>query len=184
MDIGVGGLPAGVAAADALADAGADLLTLEGPAASTAALVTLCVLLDLEPVVAIGTSAGPDWSARVVAVRDALPAARAALGDPERLVDDPVLGHATGLLAQSAVRRTPVVLGTSPLLAAAALAADRIAPGARAWWHAGSQSPATAVRKAYAELELDPLLDLGLTAPGSAALAADLLVSAIALTAD
>jgi nicotinate-nucleotide--dimethylbenzimidazole phosphoribosyltransferase len=180
--LGEGGLAAGIAAADSHADCGADLITVEGPPATVAALVVLCVLLDLEPVVAIGTATAPGWSELVIAVREALPAARSAVGDPERLVDDPVLGHATGLLAQSAARRTPLVLGTSPVLAAAALAADRLAPGARRWWLAASQVPGTAVRRAYADLGLDPLLDLGLTAPGSAALAADLLASAISLT--
>lgn len=180
--LGEDGIEAGVRNADELADGGADLLTLEGPAASTAALVALCVLLDVEPVVGVGTAIGAGWAETMVAVRDALPAARGLAGDPERLVGDSVLGHATGLLAQAAVRRTPVVIGTSPVLAAAALAADRIAPGARQWWLAASQSPAPAVRRAYADVQLEPLLDLGLTGPGSATLAADLLIGAIALS--
>jgi nicotinate-nucleotide--dimethylbenzimidazole phosphoribosyltransferase len=181
IEVGTGGLPGGIAAADALADSGVDLVTVEGPPVSRAALVTLCVLLDVEPVVAVGTSAAAGWSELVVAVRDAIPTARAQLGDPERLVDDEVLGHATGLLAQLAVRRTPVVLGGSPLLAAAGLVADRLAPGSRRWWLLGSPGAGVATKKAYAELELDPLLDLGLQLPGGAALAADLLVSGIEL---
>ena len=180
-EVGGGGLAAGIAEADAHADAGVDLLTLEGPPASAAALVALCALLDLEPVTAVGTAGVPGWAALVVAVRDALPAARAAVGNPEQLAQDAVLGHATGLLAQSAVRRTPVVLGSSPVLAAAALVADRIAPGARRWWLASSQPGEKAVRLAYGDLELEPLLDLGLRVPGAAALAADLLVSGIDL---
>jgi hypothetical protein len=39
------------------------------------------------------------------------------------------------------------------------------------------------VRLAYADLELEPLLDLGLRVPGAATLAADLLVSGIDLAA-
>lgn len=178
-----GGLAAGIAEADDYADAGVDLLILEGPPASAAALVALCALLDLEPVAAVGTAGVPGWAALVVAVRDALPAARAAVADPERLAEDAVLGHAVGLLAQSAVRRTPVVLGSSPVLAAAALVADRIAPGARRWWLASSQAREPAVRLAYADLELEPLLELGLRVPGAATLAADLLVSGIDLAA-
>jgi nicotinate-nucleotide--dimethylbenzimidazole phosphoribosyltransferase len=181
VEIGTGGLTAGVAVADALADAGTDLLTVEGPPLSRPALVALCVLLDVEPVVAIGTAIGPGWSELVVAVRDALPSARADAGDAERLAADPVVGHATGLLAQAAVRRTPVVIGSSPVLAAAALLAERIAPGARRWWLAGSRSPGAAARLAYAELDLEPLLDLGLAVAGGAALAADLLVGGIEL---
>jgi nicotinate-nucleotide--dimethylbenzimidazole phosphoribosyltransferase len=175
------GLAAGVAEADQLADAGVDLLVLEGPPATPAALVALCVLLDVEPVLAIGTAAGPTWAQLVVEVRDGLPAARAMIGDPELLAADGLLGRATGLLAQSAVRRTPVVLGTSPVLAAATLVAERIAPGGRRWWLAGSQSPSTVVRLAYADLALDPLLDLALAVPGGAGLAADLLVGGTGL---
>jgi nicotinate-nucleotide--dimethylbenzimidazole phosphoribosyltransferase len=175
------GFAAGAAEADALADAGVDLLAVEGPAATTAALVALCALLDVEPVLAVGTASGPSWAQTVVAVREGLPAARLLLGDPESLVADPLLGRATGLLAQSAVRSTPVVLGTSPVLAAAALAAERLFPGARRWWLAGSHAPSTVVRMAYADLALDPLLDLGLAMPGGADLAADLLLGGIRL---
>lgn len=183
-DVGIvdgAGFAAACDEADALADSGADLLTLEGPAATAPALVLLCALLDIEPVLAVGTSTGAGWAQLLVAVRDGLPGARALVGDPEQLVTDPVLGRVTGLLAQSAVRRTPVVLGSSPVLAAAALAAERIAPGARRWWLAGSAPTTTAVGLVYAELALDPLLDLGLSMPGAATLAADLLISGIGL---
>ena len=181
VEVTTGGLAAGIAAADALVDSGVDLVTVEGPPADRAALVAFCVLLDVEPVVAVGTAAATGWTELVVAVRDGIPSARGLLGDPERLADDDVFGQATGLLAELAVRRTPVVLGHSPLLAAAALLADRIAPGARRWWLAAAPGQGTAARKAYAELELDPLLDLGLTVRGAAALATDLLVSGIDL---
>jgi nicotinate-nucleotide--dimethylbenzimidazole phosphoribosyltransferase len=176
------GLDAGIAQADALADAGVDLLVLDGPPATPAALLVLAALLDLEPVMAVGTASGADWAATVVAVRDGLPEARSRLGDIPALVADPLIGHLTGLLAQAAVRRTPVLLGPSAAVAAAALAADRLAPAARRWWLAATAPAATAPGLAYAELALEPLLDLGLTAPGATGLAADLLVGAIALT--
>jgi nicotinate-nucleotide--dimethylbenzimidazole phosphoribosyltransferase len=175
------GLSAGRAHADALADTGVDLLVLDGPAPSPATFVALCALLDLEPVRAVGTSTAPGWSELVVAVRDGLREARLVVGDPEQLLTDPTLGHVTGLLAQSAVRRTPVVLGTSTALAAAALIAERIAPGARRWWLLGMQPPAAVARLAYEDLALEALLDLGLTQPGGAALAADLLVGGVEL---
>jgi nicotinate-nucleotide--dimethylbenzimidazole phosphoribosyltransferase len=176
------GVAGGIEEADRLADAGVDLLVVDGPTATTAALVVLCALLGVEPVVAVGTAASPDWSERVVAVRDALPAARAAVGDPERLLADPLVGHLAGLLAQSAVRRTPVVLGSSPVVAAAALAAERLAPGARSWWLAAAVSNEPVVRRARADLDLEPLLDLGLDVPGTTGFAADLLVRGISLT--
>jgi nicotinate-nucleotide--dimethylbenzimidazole phosphoribosyltransferase len=175
------GFDAGCAQADGLADAGIDLLVVEGPEPAAPAFVVLCALLDIEPVKAIGTSTAPGWSETVVAVRDGLGEARRLVGDPERLATDPVLGHLSGLLSQSAVRRTPVVLGTSTTLIAAALLAERIAPGARRWWLAGSQPPTAVARRALEELELRPLLDLGLTVPGGAELATDLLVRGIDL---
>src|SRR4051794_38447434 len=61
VEVGSDGLTAGVAMADALADAGADLITVEGPTTTCAAYVALCVLLDVEPVVAVGTSVRPGW---------------------------------------------------------------------------------------------------------------------------
>lgn len=182
LDITSGaGLAGGRAEADALADAGVDLLALEASGGTTAALVVICALLDLEPVIAFGTAVGPGWAERVVAVRDGLRVARPHVGDPERLVADPVLGQLTGLLAQSAVRRTPVVLGSSPVVAAAALVAERLAPEARHWWLAGSQPPTAGARLALADLALEPLLDLGLLVPGAAELATDLLVHGVRL---
>jgi nicotinate-nucleotide--dimethylbenzimidazole phosphoribosyltransferase len=182
LDVVAGeGLAAGLAEADALADAGADLLVLEASGDATAALVVVCALLDLEPVLALGTSTAPGWAEQLVAVRDGLRAARAYVGDPERLAADPVLGRVVGLLAQSAVRRTPVVLSGSAVVAAGALVAERMAPGARHWWLQGSTARSTGARLAFADVGLDPLLDLGITAPGGAALAADLLVRGVEL---
>jgi nicotinate-nucleotide--dimethylbenzimidazole phosphoribosyltransferase len=114
-------------------------------------------------------------------VRDGLRAARGLVGDPDRLAADPVLGRVTGLLAQSAVRRTPVVLGGSVVVAAAALVAERLAPDARHWWLAGPTPIGAAAQAAHADLGLEPLLDLGMTAPGGAALAADLLMRGVEL---
>lgn len=173
--------PTGSDEADSIADQGVDLLTVEGPPASVAALIVMCALLDIEPVLAVGTALQAGWAELVTGVRDGLPAARAITGDPEQLVADPLLGRVTGLLAQCAVRRTPVVLGGSPVLAAAALAAERMAPGARRWWLAASTSPSSAVGLAYADLALSPMLDLGLSR-GGAELATGLLVGAVALT--
>ncbi|MCW2724237.1 MAG: cobT [Frankiales bacterium] len=177
LDVTTGeGLTAGCAEADALADEGADVLVLEASGDTDASHVVLCALLDVEPVLAVGTANVPDWAQRLVAVRDGLLAARPHVGDPERLLTDAVVGRVAGLLAQSAVRRTPVVLGASPVLAAGALAAERLAPGARRWWLAGAKPASTIAGLAFADLALDPLLDLGLTVPGGAALALDLLV--------
>ena len=65
----------------------------------------------------------------------------------------------TGLLAQAAVRRTPVLLD-GVVVGAAALVADRWAPGARRWWVVAQRSPEPAMELAVAHLDLVPLLDL------------------------
>jgi nicotinate-nucleotide--dimethylbenzimidazole phosphoribosyltransferase len=77
-----------------------------------------------------------------------------------------------GLLAQAAVRRTPVLLdGTS--VAAAALAASRLAPGANGWWLAAGRLPEPAAAMVFVELGLEPLLDVGVrVGDGSGALLA------------
>lgn len=175
------GLRSGCDEADQLVDSGVDLLTLEASGDPVASLVVICALLDLEPVLAVGTSTDPGWSARLVAVRDGLRAARSHVGDPEQLAADPVLGRSTGLLTQCAVRRTGVVLGDSVVLAAAALLAERMSPGARHWWMAGSAPSSTAAQLALADLALDPLLDLGLAVPGGGRLATDLLLRGVEL---
>ena len=175
------GLAAGRAEADSLADSGVDLITVEAPGDVVPALVLLCALLDLEPVVALGTAPGPDWAARVIAVRDGLRRARQHVGDPEQLVADPVLGELTGLLLGCAVRRTAVVLGDGVPVAAAALAAERLATGSRLWWLAGSAPTSRAAQLAHQELALEPLLELGLQVPGGAAIATRVLLDGLAL---
>jgi nicotinate-nucleotide--dimethylbenzimidazole phosphoribosyltransferase len=69
------------------------------------------------------------------------------------------------------------------VLAAAALVADRLAIDARLWWQAGIAPVSSGAALAFADLTLDPLLELGLGGPGGARLAADLLVSGIELIA-
>lgn len=170
--------------ADALADAGCDLLVAGAAGDQVPGLVVLSALLDLEPVEAVGTAAGPHWAALTTGVRDGLRTARMHVGDPEGLLKatgSAPLAHLTGLLAQSAVRQTPVVLDGSPLSAAAAVVADRLAPGAAAWWLAGQVPPLPAARRGLADLGLSGLLDLELGAPEGADLARTVLEQAIPL---
>lgn len=174
----------GQAEADRLADGGADLLVLGAGGDQVAGLVVLSALLDLEPVQAVGTASGADWARLTTGVRDGLRTARMHVGDPDGLlkaVDSPPLARLTGLLAQSAVRRTPVVLDGAPLTAAAALLAERVAPGAPAWWLAGQVPPAPAARLGLADLGLVGLLDLGLDLPEGADLARCVLEQAVSL---
>lgn len=172
----------GAALADELADSGVQLAVVSATADQVAGVVLAAALLDLEPVHAVGTAAGPDWAALTVGVRDGLRTARAHDRDPVGLLGasgSPALGRLTGLLAQSAVRRTPVLLDGSPLVCAAALAADHLAPGAAAWWLAGQQPPNPAARRAVTALGLAPLLDLGLALPLGADLALSVLEQAV-----
>ena len=174
----------GVAAADAAADAGVDLLVLGAGGDPVPGRVVAAALLDLEPVQAVGTATGGDWAARTVGVRDGLRACRGLLGDPVRLLaaaGGPTLPRLAGLLAQSAVRRTPVLLDGSALLTGAALVAERLAPGASAWWLAGQAPVSPAARAALADLHLEPLLDLGLERPEGAAVALAVLQQALEL---
>jgi nicotinate-nucleotide--dimethylbenzimidazole phosphoribosyltransferase len=66
-----------------------------------------------------------------------------------------------GFCAQAAVRRTPVLLD-GVVVTAAAMVADRMAPGARRWWQAGHRSTEPAHSLALQRLALDPIVDLGM----------------------
>jgi len=170
-----GGLAAGAAQADALADAGVRLLVVDGASEERPdVLVLLAALLSLEPVAAVGTDPEPGWAGTVVAVRDGLPAARRHGSDVTALLDAvaaPRTAVLAGLLARSALRRTPVLLDGRADVVAAALLADRLCPGAAGWWLAGATPARPAARRALDELGLPALLDLGLRRPGGASLA-------------
>jgi nicotinate-nucleotide--dimethylbenzimidazole phosphoribosyltransferase len=164
------GLAAGREEADRFVDAGADLVVLDSEGAGPAALAAVAALLGLEPVGVVGLAPDPGWAERVVAVRTLLRSSRRHLEDVEQLLlalDDPALGRLTGLLAQLAARRTPVLLGGGTPTAAAALLATRLEPGAARWWLAGSAPGEEAGRAALSAVGLTPLLDLGLTTGGA-----------------
>jgi nicotinate-nucleotide--dimethylbenzimidazole phosphoribosyltransferase len=119
-----------------------------------------------EPVEAVGHGTGIDdagWARKTAAVRDALFRAR-AVSDPLGLLrccGGADLAALAGFCAQAAIRRTPVLLD-GLASTAAALVAERLAPGARAWWQAGHRSPEPAHALACAALGLEPILDLGM----------------------
>lgn len=155
--------------ADEEVDGGADLLIAGdmGIGNTTAATAVVAAVTGTEPVAAVGRGTGVDdagWARKTAAVRDALFRAR-------RLADDPValvaacggadLAAMAGFIAQAAVRRTPVLLD-GVVVTAAALLADRLAPGARAWWQAGHRSTEPAHSLALNHLRLEPILDLKL----------------------
>jgi len=118
-----------------------------------------------------------------------------ALDRAGRRTEDPVdcltaLGSAdlaatTGYLAEAAANGVPVLLD-GLLSVACALTADRMEPGAAAWFVAGHRSTEPAQSLALEKLGLEPLLDLGLRlGEGSGAVAAvPLMRSAVALLRD
>lgn len=157
---------AGRRIADAEVDAGADLLIPGdmGIGNSTVATTLIAALTGAEPVAAVGPGTGIDdagWARKTAAVRDALFRSR-QVSDPLGLLrccGGADLAALAGFCAQAAVRRTPVLLD-GLASTAAALVAERLAPGARAWWQAGHRSPEPAHALACAALGLEPILDL------------------------
>lgn len=167
--VGAGqGLDAARDEADRMVDAGADLVVLDADVpGSTAVLVTLAVLLDLEPVAVVGTVPSDDWRDQVLAVRTGVREARPLVRDPAALVEhlaDPALARVAGLLERLAFRRTPVLVGGGTAAAAGALLAQRLLPPASRWWLAGSVPLHAAAAQAWRSLGIVPLLDLELGA--------------------
>lgn len=166
--------------ADEEVDAGADLLVPAsiGVGASTPAATLVAALTRTEPVAVVGRGSGVDdngWMRKAAAVRDALRRAKPHVGDPVallRVAGGADLAALTGFCAQAAIRRTPVLLD-GVVVGAAALLADRMAPGAKDWWLAAQRSPEPAMGIVLDRLNLTPLLDLDLRiGDGSGALAA------------
>jgi nicotinate-nucleotide--dimethylbenzimidazole phosphoribosyltransferase len=181
---------AGRVAVEEEVDAGTDLLVLGdlGIGNTTVAAVLVAALTDTEPVAVVGRGTGIDddaWMRKAAAVRDALRRARPVATDPLallRTVGGADVAAMVGALAQAAVRRTPVVLD-GVVVGAAAMLAQRLAPGASDWWVAGHLSAEPAHVLALADLGLDPLLDLDLRlGEGTGgALAVPLLTAAVRL---
>lgn len=162
-------IEAGRRIADEEVDAGADLLIAGdmGIANTTPATALVAALTDTEPVAVVGRGTGINdagWARKTAAVRDALYRARGLSTDPIallRICGGADLAAITGFCAQAAVRRTPMLLD-GLVVTSAALAAERLASGARQWWQAGHRSTEPAHSLALRDLELDPILELGM----------------------
>ena len=185
-------LDLGARLADAEIDAGADVLLPGdmGIGNTTPAAVLIGLLTGHAPVTVTGRGTGVDdatLARKQEAVRRAMSRGEHAV-DPTTLlsrVGSPDLAAMTGFLARASVRRCPVVLDGVVSLAAA-LVAERLAPGACAWWIAGHRSTEPAAAIALEHLGLRPLVDLDLRlGEGTGALLAlPLLDSAAALLAE
>ncbi|MEW5812699.1 MAG: nicotinate-nucleotide--dimethylbenzimidazole phosphoribosyltransferase [Actinomycetota bacterium] len=176
----VAAIEAGRRIADEEVDAGADLLIAGdmGIGNTTPATTLVAALTGTEPVAAVGRGTGVDdagWARKTAAIRDALYRTKRLSADPVallRICGGADLAAMTGFCAQAALRRTPVLLD-GVVVTAAALAAERLAPGARLWWQAGHRSTEPAHALALAELGLTPILELGMRlGEGSGALVA------------
>lgn len=160
-----------------------------GNTTAAAALVAASLGLPAEEVVGRGTGVDDAGLARKAAVvAAALERSRARHEDPMACLA--ALGSAdlaatTGFLVEAAVLGVPVLLD-GLMSVACALVAERLAPGAAAWWAAGHRSTEPAQSLALEKLGLEPLLDLGLRlGEGSGAVAAVPVVrSAAALLRD
>lgn len=166
--------------ADEEIDAGADFLMAGdlGIGNTSPSAVIIGLLTNHEPVVVTGRGSGIDdegWKRKVAVVRDAMFRAREDKGDVlaiMRKVTSPELAAMAAFIAQAAVRRTPILLD-GVVVTAAAILADKLAPGARKWMQAGHQSAEPAHEFALTYLGLEPLLTLGLRlGEGSGAAAA------------
>lgn len=158
---------AGRRIADEEVDAGADLLIPGdmGIGSSTAATALIAALTGAEPVEAVGYGTGIDdagWMRKTATIRNALFRSRPESANPVGLLrccGGADLAALAGFCAQAAVRRTPALLD-GLAVTAAALVAERLAPGARQWWRAGHRSPEPAHVLALTALRLEPILDL------------------------
>ncbi|WP_380167908.1 nicotinate-nucleotide--dimethylbenzimidazole phosphoribosyltransferase [Jannaschia sp. R86511] len=182
-------LAAGRRIADESVDAGADLLVVGdmGIGNTTPSAALVAAMLGLDPRAATGRGTGVDDSGlhrKADVVAAAVDRALTRYGtDPRALLG--ALGGAdlacmAGIQLQAAARRTPVLLD-GVVVTAAALVAERLAPGTAAWFAAGHRSAEPAHAPALAALGLEPLLDLGMRlGEGSGALLALPLLGAAA----
>ncbi|MFC7428153.1 nicotinate-nucleotide--dimethylbenzimidazole phosphoribosyltransferase [Nocardia tengchongensis] len=173
-------LAAGATIADEEIDSGADLLIAGdmGIGNTTPATVLIAAVTDTEPVVAVGRGTGVDdagWIRKTAAIRDAMWRARPVVKDPVALLrtaSGADLAAMAGFLARAAARRTPVILD-GVVVTAAAVVADQLAPGARAWWVAGHRSSEPSHTIALKRLDLEPFVDMSMRlGEGSGAVAA------------
>jgi nicotinate-nucleotide--dimethylbenzimidazole phosphoribosyltransferase len=182
-------LAAGRTVAQQEAEAGADLLISGdmgiGNTTPAAALIAAVLGLPAEDLTGRGTGIDDDTLAHKIDLIDrALARAAGRFDDPTDLLA--ALGSAdiaasAGFMARAAQLRVPVLLD-GVVSVAAALVADRLAPGAAQWFAAGHRSTEPAQSLALDKLGLAPLLDLGMRlGEGSGAVAAVPLVRSAAL---
>jgi nicotinate-nucleotide--dimethylbenzimidazole phosphoribosyltransferase len=173
-------LDAGAAVAREEIKAGAQLLISGdmGIGNTTPAAALVAAGLGLPGVEVVGRGTGIDDVAmahKAAVIAAALARAGERVADPfETLtaLGSADLAASTGYLLAAAQDGVPVLLD-GLMSVACALTADRIEPGASAWYAAGHRSTEPAQSLALAKMGLEPILDLGLRlGEGSGAVAA------------
>jgi nicotinate-nucleotide--dimethylbenzimidazole phosphoribosyltransferase len=182
-------LDAGAAVAAEEIAAGAQLLVSGdmgiGNTTPAAALIAASLGLPAAEVTGRGTGVDEAGLAHKIEI------VQAALDRAGNRVDDPFdtltalgsadLAAAAGFMVAAAEAGTPVLLD-GVISVASALMAERLAPGACAWFAAGHRSTEPAQSLALDKLGLDPILDVGMRlGEGSGAVAAVPLVRSAAL---
>ncbi len=186
-------LDAGAAIADEEIAAGAQLLISGdmgiGNTTPSAALIAASLSLPAAEVTGTGTGVDAEGLAHKIEI------VQAALDRVGDRAEDPVeclatlgsadLAASSGFMAEAARQGVPVLLD-GLISVACALMADRLAPGAAAWFAAGHRSTEPAQAFALEKLGLEPILDVSMRlGEGSGAVAAVPLVrSSIALMRD
>lgn len=186
-------LAAGAAIAREEIATGADLLIAGdmGIGNTTPATAMVAAMLGLPASELTGRGTGIDDATldhKAVVIDTALARTGARVDDPMEVLTalgSADLAAATAYLLTAAREGVPVLLD-GLVSVACALTADRIEPGASAWFAAGHRSTEPAQSLALAELGLDPALDLRMRlGEGSGAVAAIPVVrSAVALLRD
>lgn len=166
--------------ADQEIDAGADLIIPAdlGVGNTTVAAAVFGALTRTEPVVAVGRGSGIDdnaWKTKVTVVRDAMFRVRGQRDDVRAVLTKlsaPCFVVLVGIIAQAAVRRTPLLIDGA-YVAVAAYVAERLAPGTKDWLQAGQLSPEPCHLVSLQALDLTPLIALDMsTGQGAGALSA------------
>lgn len=184
-------LALGRALADEHSDADLVIVGDMGIGNTTPAAVLIAALTGADPAPVTGRGTGIDdatWMRKVSAVRDTLWRVRDDCDDAIRLLGragGADLAVMCGLLLGCAESQIPVVLD-GVVVSAAALVAERLQPGSRAWWVAGHLSVEPAHAVALRSLDLQPIVQLGMClGEGSGALTAvPVIQSAIVLLAE
>lgn len=181
-------LALGIEIANQEVDAGADLIVPGdlGVGNTTVSAAIFGTLTRTEPVVAVGRGSGINdetWKVKVAAVRDAMFRARSFANDVPRVlqaISAPDFVAIAALIAQAAVRRTPVLIDGA-YVTVAAYVAEKLAPGTRNWLIAGQLSPEPAHAACAQALGLTPVMALDLsTGQGVGALLALPLINSAA----